>query len=107
MLPAKIRVHKYNTLPLLATSDHRGVALSLSIPLKAVVTPNPSEDLRDVPPFATDPEWKAKRDAARRKELAVGIAAYLTLTWEGNGLLLASVIGVLGSWLVLSSLLTT
>jgi hypothetical protein len=107
MLPAKIRVHKYTTLPLFATSDHRGVALSLSIPLKAVVTPNPSEDLRDVPPFATDPEWKAKRDAARRKELAVGIAAYLTLTWEGNGLLLASVIGVLGSWLVLSSLLTT
>jgi hypothetical protein len=105
MLPAKIKVHKYSALPLFATSDHRGVALSVSIPLKAIVTPNPSEDLRDAPPFATDPEWKAKRDAARRKELLVGIFAYLGLTWEGNGLLLASVIGVLGSWLVLSSLL--
>lgn len=105
MLPAKIKVHKYLALPLLATSDHRGVALSVSIPLKAIVTPDPSEDPRDAPPFVTDPEWKAKRDAARRKELVVGIFAYLSLTWEGNGLLLASVIGVLGSWLVLSSLL--
>lgn len=107
MLPAKIKVHKYAPLPLFTTSDHRGVALSVSIPLKAIATPNPSEDPRDVPPFATDPEWKAKRDAARRKELVVGVVAYLGLTWEGNGLLLASVIGVLGSWLVLSSLLTT
>lgn len=105
MLPAKINVHKYAALPLFATSDHRGVALSLSIPLTAIVAPNPSEDLRDAPPFTTDPEWKAKRDAARRKEIVVGIGAYLSLTWEGNGLLLASVIGVLGSWLVLSSLL--
>lgn len=107
MSPAKINVHKYTALPLFTTSDHRGVALSLSIPLKAIVTPNPSEDLRDAPPFGTDPDWKAKRDAARRKEIIVGIFAYLGLTWEGNGLLLASVIGILGSWLVLSSLLAT
>jgi hypothetical protein len=107
MSPAKINVHKYTALPLLKTSDHRGVALSISIPLKAIVTPNPSEDLRDAPPFAINPDWKAKRDAARRKEIIVGVVAYLGLTWEGNGLLLASVIGILGSWLVLSSLLAT
>ena len=107
MSPSKIDVHKYTALPLLTTSDHRGVALSLSVPLKAIVTPNPSEDFRDAPPFATDMDWKSKRDAARRKEIVVGIAAYLSLTWEGNGLLLASVIGILGSWLVLSPLLVS
>lgn len=107
MAPTKIEVKKYAALPLFTTSDHRGVALSVSIPLKAIVTANPSEDLRDTPPFITDPDWKAKRDAARRKEIVVGIGAYLGLTWEGNGLLMASVIGVLGAYLMLSSLLAT
>ena len=105
MSPAKINAHKYVALPLFTTSDHRGVALRVTLPLKAIVTGNPSDDLRDVPPFAIDANWKTKRDTARRKEIVVGIGAYLSLTWEGNGLLLATLIGIIGLWLVLSSLL--
>ena len=67
MSPNKISVHKYTPLPLFETSDHRGVALSVSIPLKPIVTPNPSEDPRDAPPFVTDPEWKVKRDACQEE----------------------------------------
>ncbi|KNG84087.1 putative inositol 5-phosphatase [Aspergillus nomiae NRRL 13137] len=98
---ARVRPLKYNSLPLFPTSDHRAVALSASVP----VPPRRSADAtQSAIPFRIDPEWASKRDAARRKELVVGCLAYLGLTWEGNGLLVASVIGVLGAWLVLRSL---
>ena len=87
----------YEALPLFGTSDHRPVALSLSISL-GPVTPQ-------TPPFKVDPDWQAKRAVARRKELAVGTVAYLTWTKEGNGLLLASVIGLCGFILILRSML--
>ncbi|KAL2426621.1 hypothetical protein ABEF95_010802 [Exophiala dermatitidis] len=56
-------------------------------------------------PFPIDPDWKNRRAAARNKELLVGLLAYLALTREGNGLLGATVVGALGGWLVLRSLL--
>ncbi|KAI1972683.1 hypothetical protein LOZ51_001444 [Ophidiomyces ophidiicola] len=83
-----IDVHGYTSLPLLSTSDHRPVALSASIPLR--VLPESSTYL---PPFEIDPDWDSRRAAARRKEVIVGAAAYLGLTWAGNGLLAATVLG--------------
>ena len=51
-----------------------------------------------------DPDWASRRDVARRKEYIAGCLAYLGLTWEGNGLLLATGIGIIGAWLVVRSL---
>lgn len=103
-----IRVHGYNALPLFPTSDHRPVAMSLSVPWMAFPAAPPDvNDIRSSPPFAIDPEWHAKRSMARKKELVVGLLAYLGLTWEGNGLLTATVIGALGGYLMIKSLLAT
>ena len=97
----QVRPLKYDALPLFPTSDHRAVALTVSIPVQSLRL----EDAAQLdPPFLIDPEWETKRDTARRKELVVGCLAYLVGTWEGNGLLLASTVGFLGAWLVLRSL---
>ena len=103
-----IEVHEYNALPLFSTSDHRPVALSLTIPWMAIPRePANPEDIRYFPPFDIDPHWNMKRSVARKKELLVGLFAYLGLTWEGNGLLAATIIGAVGGYLIIKSLLTT
>lgn len=101
---ARVQAERYQALPLFPTSDHRAVALSVSVPV-ASVRPEWADATAPVAPFPIDPAWQSKREVARRKELAVGGLAYLALTWEGNGLLVASAIGVFGAWLVLRSLL--
>ena len=101
-----IKAHGYTALPLMSTSDHRPVALSLSIPAKAIPTPDSDQtgdDARLSPPFRLDKDWRSKRAAARRRELVVGTFAYLGLTWEGRSiLLLAFVIGVFSAWWIIS-----
>lgn len=97
----QVEPHNYTCLPLFATSDHRPVALTASVPLRSSKIADPVQK----PPFSIDPQWRANRVAARRKELIVGIAAYLTLTREGNGLALATILGALGGWWIISSLL--
>ncbi|OAP56911.1 hypothetical protein AYL99_09023 [Fonsecaea erecta] len=104
----KVTPLRYTCLPLFATSDHRPVALAASVPLKAVSNAGQGEGERGpttTAPFGIDPDWRSRRVQARRKELAVGIMAYLALTWEGNGLLVATTIGVVGGWLIIRSLL--
>ena len=99
-----IYVHAYSALPLMPTSDHRPVALSLSIPLAAIsISEEVVTDLNA--PFGIDPKWRDKRDAARRMELVAGLIAYLGLTWEGNGILLAIAIGALGGWAIIRGVL--
>jgi hypothetical protein len=101
-----VRPQAYNALPLFPQSDHRPVALAATVPLIHSAESPDHTDARSkaVAPFAIDPSWKSRRDVARRKELVVGMLAYLGLTWEGNGLLLASTLGLLGAWVVLRSL---
>ncbi|KAL6718809.1 hypothetical protein ACLMJK_003043 [Lecanora helva] len=107
----KIKVQSYKALPLMATSDHRPVACSFLIPAEPISEPTgeqeeeAKEDVRLAPPFGLDPLWKEKREAARRKEVVVGVAAYLGLTWEGRGVLVAVVVGALGGWAIVRSLL--
>ncbi|KAM5444563.1 hypothetical protein MferCBS31731_000016 [Microsporum ferrugineum] len=97
----KVQAHHYGILPLFPTSDHRAVVLSLSIPLKTLsATQSPAIS----PPFEIDPEWQGKRSLARKKELAVGVLAYLVLTWEGNGLILAAILGVAAGYFTLYGL---
>ncbi|KAJ5223469.1 hypothetical protein N7468_008011 [Penicillium chermesinum] len=97
-----VKPRAYDALPLFPHSDHRPVALAVSVPLRSTDTPSGPETV--VAPFAIDPSWRSRRDAARRKELVVGILAYLGLTREGNGLVLASTLGIVGAWVVLRSL---
>ena len=104
----KITIHKYTSLPLMSTSDHRPVLLSLSIPLKRIPLP-PKEyvekDWHVRPPYAIDPEWRQKRAAARRREIVLGLVAYFGLTWEGNGFLIATILGALGGWAIIKGIL--
>lgn len=113
-----IQIHEYTSLPLMATSDHQPVILSLSIPLKAIPPPPPppptnniatnpsatsrnelnSEDVRIHPPFEIDPDWRVKRARARRRELVVGLMMYLATTGEGNLVLFATVVVAVGGW---------
>lgn len=106
----KVQPHKYDALPLFPSSDHRAVALSVTVPLDTISVPNginPATDVRLASPFALDPEWRSKRDWARAKELFVGYLAFVSWTWEGNGFLLATILSILGAWLALGSLFTT
>jgi hypothetical protein len=88
----------YTILPVQGTSDHRPVALSLRVQDKPVEL-----DVNDVlarPPFEVNPQWKARRDAARRWEIIVGVMSYLALTGKGRIILATFVAAVLGSlWL--------
>jgi len=107
----QVQVQSYKALPLMSTSDHRPVACSFLVP--ATPIPEPSKeveeeeakkgDVRLVPPFGVDPLWREKRETARRKEVVVGMAAYLVLTWEGRGVLVAIVFGALGGWAIVKS----
>ncbi|KAL8693767.1 MAG: hypothetical protein Q9218_001463 [Villophora microphyllina] len=105
---AGIEVEKYDALPLNPTSDHRPVVLGLRIPLMAVSAPKNGEwedDVRVNPPFEIDPMWRDRRRVARRKEVFVGLLAYVSLTWEGRGIFLALVIGAFGGWAIVRSIL--
>ncbi|MCJ1354379.1 MAG: hypothetical protein MMC33_004367 [Icmadophila ericetorum] len=119
---SQIQIHNYTALPLMSTSDHRPVALTLSLPLTPI--PSPPEDftglnedatdgnasgeeapsgtkvtdVRLSPPYPIDPLWREKRTIARRKEVVVGVGAYIGLTWEGNGAVLAVMLGIVGGW---------
>lgn len=104
----KIRVHDYTALPLMPTSDHRPVTLLVTVPRCPIPPPNEEDldrDLRLHPPYAINPIWRQKRAAARRKEIVVGLGAYISLTWEGRGILLAILIGALGAWAVVQSMI--
>ncbi|CBY02078.1 hypothetical protein IAQ61_006663 [Plenodomus lingam] len=88
----------YTALPVQPTSDHRPVALSLRVddkPLAAYESDAPWQ-----PPFPINPQWKDRRDAARRWEIIVGVLSYLTLTGKGNAILVTLLGALAGSlWL--------
>ncbi|KAL1974514.1 hypothetical protein VTN31DRAFT_4718 [Thermomyces dupontii] len=109
-----IEIHGYDALPLFPTSDHRAVGLAVSVPLQPIheAPSSPAttaldryNDVRWSPPFPIDPNWRSKRAVARNKEIAVGVSAYLALTWKGNGLVLATGLGIFATWTVLRWLL--
>ncbi|KAK5707035.1 hypothetical protein LTR17_021071 [Elasticomyces elasticus] len=91
------QIHAYTALPVQPTSDHRPVVLSCSIPCKAVKT-------QLSPPFKIRDDWMQRRAAARRYELMIGVLAYLGWTWEGEALLVGTVVGIIGGYLVLRAL---
>ena len=105
--PAEFQIHEYTALPLMSTSDHRPVMLSLSIPLKPIAPPGrmlADLDWRMEPPFPIDPTWQERRAMARRREIVVGLGAYLTFTWKGR-VMIGVVVAALSGWVIMRSLL--
>jgi hypothetical protein len=105
---AQITAHKYVALPLFPTSDHRAVVQAFTIPLMPIPEPDEDEETDDPrvkPPFTINSNWKHDREVAKRLELATGFAAYLTTTWEGWGVVLATVAGIIGGYFMLKALL--
>ncbi|KAF7862533.1 hypothetical protein EAF04_007406 [Stromatinia cepivora] len=103
---AKIIPNKYTALPLLPTSDHRAVALDVTIPLLPIPEPEAGEggdDPRAHMPFDIDIDWKKKRERARMLEIVVGFTLYFTGTKEGASLFIAMVVGVVGAIYVLKA----
>lgn len=108
MSPPTINIHKYASLPLLPTSDHRPVTLSVSVPLLEIPPPDEEEEADDPrihPPFEIDIDWKKKREKARMLELIAGFTMYFTTTLEGGGVSLAMVIGAVGAYFAFKALL--
>jgi hypothetical protein len=61
-------------------------------------------DVLSRPPFEVNPQWKARRDAARRWELIVGVMSYLSLTGKGRIILITFLGVVMGSLFLAGSL---
>jgi hypothetical protein len=99
---ADIDVHGYDALSVQPTSDHRPVTLSVTIPLRK---PEVAADSKL--PFSMRRDWRERRAAARRYEILVGIASYLALTWEGEAVLAATIVGILGGYVALRAVLAT
>lgn len=105
---AQIVTHKYSALPLFPTSDHRAVALEVTIPLVPIPSPPEDEsstDPRINPPFQVDINWKSKRERARILELITGFAGYFTTTMEGGAVAIAMILGAVGAYFAIAALL--
>ena len=104
----EVLAHHYRALPLMETSDHQAVTLNLRIPHVSLQKPEPpdanNQDVRCNPPFKIDADWRSRRSAARLKEIVVGIGAFLSLTGEGRGVLVALILAALGILWITKSL---
>lgn len=104
-----LKVHAYDALPVLRTSDHRPVFLRISVPLipPSVLSPPPalaesetSTDPRVRLPVEMDPEAWERRAAARRKEVMAGWSMILWSTKEGACVLATALaVGLATYWL--------
>lgn len=114
----KVEVEAYDSLPVIATSDHRPVFFRASVPVLG------EEEMR-LPPSGEEEErvseeegeWKKdprvsipvpvdvhaweRREAARRKEVVVGWTAFLWSTKEGALVLATLLVMGVGSWWLL------
>lgn len=95
-----VKAGKYSALPIFRTSDHRPVALCVSVPLKPVK----DASFPQKAPAPIDQQCRSRRDAARRKEVVVGLAAYLGLTWEGRSLIMGAILIAVGGFFMFKSL---
>ncbi|PVH93510.1 DNase I-like protein [Periconia macrospinosa] len=95
-VPAKLEAHIYTSLPVQPSSDHRPVALSLSIDDQPL--PRDPDSVRVSPPFSLNPSWRARQDAARRWEIVIGTLAYLGLTKKGNAIVVVATSAVFATW---------
>lgn len=97
----ELQVKDYSCLPLQPTSDHRPVALSVELDLSKA---RAREGHAYHSPFSLNTRWREQRTAARRKEVAVGVGAYVGLTKEGRILAIATILGLIGVSLLARSI---
>lgn len=90
---------RYDALPIQRTSDHRPVALSVRIYDKNMGEARVSPEKEA--PFPINPDWRQRRDSARRFEVLVGVASYLVLTGKGRAMMLGALGVALGTWWLL------
>lgn len=102
-----IDILTYTALPIQPTTDHRPVALAMSLNLDKALKASIEHASEFKPPFPLNPQAQSLRAAARSREFLVGILAYLGMTWEGNGILLAIATGIVSAWFILGSFLRT
>ncbi|KAI9726944.1 MAG: hypothetical protein M1828_000292 [Chrysothrix sp. TS-e1954] len=102
-----MKTHSYQALALQPTSDHRPVALDFELDIPSVSWNKFTSESEQVSPFPLDPKWRERRAAARWKETCLGTVAYLAMTWNGNGVVFASLLGGVAGWLVMRSLLSS
>ena len=109
--PDEIIVHRYSSIPQIMDSDHKPVTCYLSIPAKPLYARHDAStdadalrnrDIRLHPPYPINPSWKEQRAAARTREVVVGVAAFLTTTNTGIGILIGAVGGFWGLWWLLA-----
>ncbi|KAJ4147746.1 hypothetical protein LMH87_002252 [Akanthomyces muscarius] len=105
-----MKVHAYDALPLMRTSDHRPVFLRIEAPLLSpsallptVASLATSTDPRVRLPTELDPEAWERRVAARRRELLVGWSMFLWSTKEGASILATFLIASIGGYWVYRS----
>jgi hypothetical protein len=103
----KIITHKYSALPLLPTSDHRPVALDVSIPLISIPSlgEDDGDDPRVHPAFNINVNWKEQRKRARMLELISGFTMYFTTTVEGGGIMIAMIVGFISAYFAIRSII--
>lgn len=90
----RLKVGKYDALPVQPSSDHRPVVLRFEVDVSE--TQQGGAEELEASPYRIDPDWERRRERSRAKELGVGVLAYLVLTWEGRVLLLGTVAAVVG-----------
>ena len=98
--PSALQPQIYTVLPVQATSDHRPVALSIRVDEE----PLQPDQNQNRPPFPVNPNWRPRRDAARRWEVIVGVLSYLALTKKGKAIIVAVVGMALASWFLAAAL---
>jgi hypothetical protein len=95
-----VKVHGYVALPIMQTSDHRPVALSV-----AVERASKKVAVRKVP-FPLDMEFANYRSVVRRREMLVGVLAYLAATTEGRAILAGVLAGAIAGFYLIWEMMT-
>ncbi|KAI9657416.1 MAG: hypothetical protein M1821_003098 [Bathelium mastoideum] len=90
---SEVHVQNYWALPFISSSDHRPVALAISIS-ESNLPPVSDQTEAVQSPFAPNPRWEQRQAAARRRELITGLTLYLATTNEGRMILLATAAGL-------------
>lgn len=106
-----VEVRVYDSLPVVATSDHRPVFFRAKVPVlgeEEMQLPSEEEvedewkkDPRVSIPVPVDVHAWERREAARRKEVVVGWTAFLWSTKEGALVLATLLVMGVGSWWLL------
>jgi endonuclease/exonuclease/phosphatase family metal-dependent hydrolase len=99
----RLKPQIYNVLPVQHTSDHRPVGLSIEVD-DAVRAVAAGDDGHPAAPFPINPNWRTRRDTARRLEVLVGVLSYLALTKQGNAILVAAAGAIGATWWLIATL---